>query len=536
MTKIPAFTAPAGLALLCATTAFAAADWNQWRGPQRNGVLPQSPPLMNSFPADGLKELWESEMIPSNDDGGLGSIVVANGRAYLSVVWHSDVPSETRTIDDLVMRKLGYQNPNGLGKEVVAKMEAERLALSPTLRGAKLDEHIQKWIEANLDKKQKQLFNGFVSGRFKKGKFAIPLDDFEKLQAQVDKPFASDGELKQWLEAQGFSDFVKEQVLQTVPPTKRVAEDVVVCLDLATGKTLWKAKSPGEPKGRTCSSTPAVVAGKVYAMGSTHAYCVDAQSGKQIWSAPLPTKGPGSSPLVVDGVVVVNAGRLVGYDAASGKQLWRQEKAGGANSSPVSWSSGGRNFTLSNGRNDIACLDPKTGVILWTAPAGGDCTPAIVDDVLAVQSRNPKLGALAYKLSPQGAERLWSFPIDALRTQSSPIIYGGHVYLMDDNVHYCFELATGKLTWQATVPSTISSPLLADGKIYALINNGNNVQMIKATGAERIELGKANVRAAWVPSPTIADGKLILRMKDRVRCFNLAEAPKASASAKLPFP
>jgi len=42
-------------------------------------------------------------------------------------------------------------------------------------------------------------------------------------------------------------------------------------------------------------------------------------------------------------------------------------------------------------------------------------------------------------------------------------------------------------------------------------------------GTERVEVGKANVKAAWVPSPTIADGKLLVRSKDRVRCYSLAE-------------
>ena len=31
--------------------ALAGSDWNQWRGPDRNGVLPDSPPLVNAVPA-----------------------------------------------------------------------------------------------------------------------------------------------------------------------------------------------------------------------------------------------------------------------------------------------------------------------------------------------------------------------------------------------------------------------------------------------------------------------------------------------------
>ena len=511
-----------GVVVLAVPGTGAAADWNQWRGPLRNGALPGSVRLLEAVPAGGLKELWASEEIPSADEGGLGSVVTAQGRAYLSVVWHRDVPSETRTIDDLVMRRLGHQGTGGLGKELVAKMEATRESLSPTLRGKKLDEFIEKWIADNLDAKQKQLYGGFVGGRFRKGVLAIPLGDYEKLQKVVDKPFGSATEFQQWVDGQGFSEVVKKAVVEAVPPTRRVAEDTVVCLDLGTGKTVWKAKAPGEPKGRNCSSTPAVVDGRVYALGSTHVYCVEAATGKPVWTAPLTGKAPGSSPLVAAGTLVVNAGRLAGYDAATGKELWRQEKAGGGNSSPVAWSTGGKTLVLCNSRNDIVAVDVKTGAVAWTVPGGGDSTPAIAGDVLAVQVKNPKLGFVAYKLSEGGGEKLWNHPFDPLRTQSSPIVADGRAYLMDDNTHYCWELATGKLVWQASVPSTIASPALADGKIFVLINNGNNLQIVKASGTERVELGKANVRATWCPSPTVADGKLLLRMKDRVKCFDLA--------------
>jgi len=500
-----------------------AADWNQWRGPGRNGVLPESPKLANEWPAEGPKKLWESEMIPGNDEGGHGSPVVMGKRAYLSVVWHTDVPSETRTITDLVMRNLGYQNPGGLGKELAAKMEADREALSPQLRGKKLDEYIEQWIEANLNKRQKQLMSGFVSGRFKKGKLAIPLEDYEKLNAIEDKPFATEAAFKKWLDDEGFADHVKQQVLEKVPPTQRVAEDVVICLDLETGKTIWKAAAPGEPKGRNCSSTPVVADGKVFAMGSTHLYAVDADKGKTLWSMPLPAKAPGSSPLYMDGVVVINAGKLTAYDATSGKLLWQEAKIGGGQSSPVAWKKDGKTLVIFNGRNELTAHDLKTGAIAWRTEGGGDATPSIVDDTLAVQTKNAKLGLVAFKLKLDGVEELWKFPLEVVRTQSSPIIYNGNVYLMDDGYHYCVSLASGEVRWKQPVPSTISSPLIADGKVFVMMNNGNNIQMLKATADQRVELGKANVRALWCPSPTISQGKLLVRTKDRVVCYDLRE-------------
>lgn len=514
---------PAVFAISLVTPLALAVDWPQWRGPASNGVLAEGPQLLANWKGGDLKQLWDSEEIPSNDDGGLGSVVVAGGLAYLSVVWHRDEPSETRQMNELVIRQLGHQHTGALGPELVAKMEETRLSLSPTLRGKKLEDFAKEWIDANLNQKQRQLFSGFVTNRFKKGALAMPLDILDKLAAQQQRVFANDAELRAWLDEQGFSDDVKKQVLEAVPPTRRVAEDTVVCLDLATGKTLWKTAAPGLPTGRGSSSTPCVADGKVFALGSVSAYALDAATGKLLWSAPLPQKGPGSSPTAAAGAVVINAKHLYALDAATGRELWKLESAGGGNSSPVVWSVGDRTFVVCHGRSTLDAVDVKTGQLAWSMPGGGDSTPAIRGDLLAVQTRKPEPGLVVYRIKPAGAEQLWLAPYDALRMQASPIIHKGSVFLTDNDVQLCFDATNGSQRWTAPVPGSISSPALADEKLFVMINSGNNVQVLRADSEERVELGKANVKGAWVPSPTVADGKLFVRLKDRVRCFSLTD-------------
>ena len=140
----------------------------------------------------------------------------------------------------------------------------------------------------------------------------------------------------------------------------KVAEDVVLCLDLATGKTLWKCKSPGEATGRMASSTPCVADGRVYALGSTHFYAVDAQqrqaalvraacrpkaprrrrwSWTACWSS-TPANWPRSTP-------------------RPASRSGRSRKAGGGNSSPVAWKSGDRTVVICNGRGVLAGVDLK---------------------------------------------------------------------------------------------------------------------------------------------------------------------------------
>jgi hypothetical protein len=83
-----------------------------------------------------------------------------------------------------------------LGADLVKKMETDRESLAPQLRGTKLEEFAAQWVAQNLDKKQQQLFGGYVTNRFRKGRLAIPLDVFEKLNAHRKHVFATDAAMK----------------------------------------------------------------------------------------------------------------------------------------------------------------------------------------------------------------------------------------------------------------------------------------------------------------------------------------------------
>jgi hypothetical protein len=70
-------TTAVGLLLLFAI-AVQAADWPQFRGPNRDGVWNETG-IMESFPSDGLKILWRAPV-----GWGWSSPVVARGRVFLT--------------------------------------------------------------------------------------------------------------------------------------------------------------------------------------------------------------------------------------------------------------------------------------------------------------------------------------------------------------------------------------------------------------------------------------------------------------------
>ena len=122
------------LSALCPPLLWASSTWSQWRGDGRNGQGTDDLEISLAWEEQEPELLWESDLIPSQDDGGFGSLVSDGEKAYLSLVWHRDEPTETRTITNLFLRKFGARKVN-LPPELVAKAEKARLNLSPRLRG-----------------------------------------------------------------------------------------------------------------------------------------------------------------------------------------------------------------------------------------------------------------------------------------------------------------------------------------------------------------------------------------------------------------
>ena len=88
---LKAIRAPA-LGLLLIVSGAGAADWPQWRGPNRDGVWNESG-IQSSFPATGLLPKWK---VPVGF--GFSSPIIANGKLYLS-----DLVVEKRVVHERVL-------------------------------------------------------------------------------------------------------------------------------------------------------------------------------------------------------------------------------------------------------------------------------------------------------------------------------------------------------------------------------------------------------------------------------------------------
>ncbi len=495
----------------------ASADWPQWRGPDRNGSADASSELPDQLTEENAPvKLWESAGIPSDKDGGHGSVAIADGQVFISVVWHRNEPTETRQIDKDVLSTLGHRGTTGLDPEIVEKMEADRIGLSSRTRGAALDEWANEWIESNLDKKTQLSLGSWIKSRFIKGQAAIPLSVFDTLLTAPKEPFANQKALEAWVELQNFEPALKAQILSAVPNTKKVADDVVLCLNAETGEQIWKFSNPGSPSGRSSSSTPAVADGRIYAALSDNLYCLDVSTGEEVWKAPLTgKKGPASSPLVYEGKVYLQQGVLSAFDTLTGEELWQNKDVSTSNPSPSLW----EGVILCNSKGKLLGVDAYSGATLWSVPGGGDGTPVVSGDIVVISSSLEGKNLIGYRMTDTSPSEIWSLDFLARRYGSSPIIYDGHVYYLGSERHSCISLESGEIQWEREAQSSISSPLIADGKLLVYENKGGFAAIIEATPEEYRNLGKTKIGALFCASPALVGRDLFLRTTESIACY-----------------
>jgi outer membrane protein assembly factor BamB len=527
----------------------AAADWPQWRGPNRDGIAPAGPKLLDAWPTNGAgpKLLWKSARIGSGSDGGAGSVTVADGRAFVFVhAKHSPGRQVAVTAKDL--EELGWRDdlPGDLAKQIESARMAEKVHYLNSrkqdkvrfMSGEDLDAHIKKFI-AGLEPAVSEKYGPYIEMRLRQGPTTgVEWALLAKVAALKDKECASFEELNGSLDGQltawhgGSLMYSRSRFLAKF----NRYSDTVICLDAATGKELWRQEFPGSLPQETdfgASGTPAVWDGKCYAAGSAGMYCLSVKDGSVVWQAK--TKFSNSSPLVMDGAVYVAVPEATAYDAKTGHVFWCQPALQSKSSSFTTWTHRGQHDLIlateggenANPPGGVFCLDPINGAQRWSASCPAYSTPVIVGaDTLVVIGCNA--GTMAFQITPEKAEMLWSAPNNGDVHGTSPIVWQDGVYKTAGSYSgaplQCFDLKTGAEKWSPKNGNFgqiwTSSPVLADGKI--IINaNETTVIMFKAAPEKYEELGRFNPGTANCSSPSIVAGRLFLRLKDAVACYDL---------------
>ncbi|MHA3772395.1 outer membrane protein assembly factor BamB family protein [Verrucomicrobiota bacterium sgz303538] len=315
-------------------------------------------------------------------------------------------------------------------------------------------------------------------------------------------------------------------------------KDVVVCLDVKTGKEVWKHEFPlaldpnmfeGGPR-----ATPTVDGNRVYSLSHQgDLWCLDAATGKKVWykhyqkdfGGRRPDWGFAGSPTVADNLLLCDVGgtgaSTVALNKATGDVVWKSgdDKAGYA--SPIVATLDGKQTVVVFKADHLVGYDLKDGHELWrtewkTSYDVNAATPLIVGKDRVFVSSGYNTGCALFEIKDGKANQLWRNK--NLRTQINTAVPAqGYVYGLDGNTGggnlVCLDLNTGEKKWEEKSVKG-GSLILADGKLIILSEKGELVVADASPNGFKASL-RAPVldKRCWV-QPTLSAGRLFVKDND----------------------
>jgi outer membrane protein assembly factor BamB len=327
-------------------------------------------------------------------------------------------------------------------------------------------------------------------------------------------------------------------------------DEVLSALDPATGKELWAFKYHtkyrdefGFDNGPRC--VPLVDSDTVFTHGADgDLHAVAAKTGKKLWGKNLmaeyqPKKGyfgVGAGPVVVGDVLLVNVGAkgagVVGFDKATGKELWKAGDDGPGYSSPAVLDVGGKPHAAFFTRAGVMIVRAADGKLTHTLPwrsrldaSVNAATPLVRKGEVFVTSSYGTGGTLRAVKADELAE-VWANDASLSCQYATPVLVGDHLYGVHGRADTrtgelrCVEWKTGKMLW--TVKGFgVAHVIAVDGGLLAVTEDGDAVRFAADPKAYR-EAARAKVIGGVVrAAPALADGRLYVRNEKRLTCVKL---------------
>ena len=315
--------------------------------------------------------------------------------------------------------------------------------------------------------------------------------------------------------------------------------------DAESGEELWNTEFDDRIEteyGNGPRSTPAVLDGKLYALGSHGKVAAfDAESGERLWlydavealGGSVPTWGFSSSPLVEKGLVVVELGlpgenAYLALNAVDGSVAWTTGTTTRAGyNSALAVDLEGRRQLVYVVEGQVRGIDFE-GNELWSHPwprGESHSMPIFVSPNQIYASGAEGVGAAVLRISPSSeggglaAQEVWSGS-HMKNHFSSSLVLDGHLYGFDNATLKCLDVATGELRW-AKRGYGKGSLIAADGALYVLTDRGRLVQ-VRATPEGFEEMGRVQALdgRTWT-APVLSRGQLFLRSHSEVVVYDL---------------
>ncbi len=335
--------------------------------------------------------------------------------------------------------------------------------------------------------------------------------------------------------------------------TKKDKQEVVLCLDPATGKEIWRYgydcdykahptfTGGGRPASRTGPrATPAVSGDRVFTLGATGTLlCLDTKSGKPLWEKDLlkmagrtcPTHGYCASPLIEGDKLYVQVGGGNGkavacLDKYRGDIIWFGLDDALGQATPVFVPSEDAGQVIFFTGTAAAGLSPIKGKFLWRYPWKtrydlNIATPIYHDGKVFISS-NYGTGAALLRLSGQAEpEVIWKGP-SMQNHISCSVLYQGHLYGASESRLRCVDFQTGKIMWDQPGFGK-SSLLVAEGNLIVLGEFGQ-LALAKAVPAQYTEISRCQLfdkqTLTWTV-PVLSGGRLFVRSESQLVALDL---------------
>jgi outer membrane protein assembly factor BamB len=413
MTKRSANTLFLTTSLVLLALSSSAADWPQWRGPNRQDHSPDTG-LLKQWPADGPKQAWVF------NDAGLGYS--------------------------------GYSIVGGKLYTMGLRGDTEFLICVDTKNGKQL------WATA---------VGALLKNNWGDGPRGTPAVDGNRVYALSGQGFllcadASTGK-EQWKVAMrdfggktpgwGFTESVLVDGNKVIC-TPGGGQGTLLALDKATGKKIWQ--TAGWTDGAHYSSCIAADHNGVrqlIQLTSQNVAGVDANTGKLLWKSEWPGKTAViPTPIFKDGHVYVTSGYNVGCKLV-------KIGAGNAvtevymNQNMINHHGGvvlvGGHLYGHSDRGGWTCQDFKTGAVVWSADRSklGKGAVHYADGMLYCVEEASGTVALV-EASPKGWNEKGRFKLTPQTTQRSPqgriwthpVVVDGKLYLRDQELLHCYDV------------------------------------------------------------------------------------------------
>lgn len=282
-------------------------------------------------------------------------------------------------------------------------------------------------------------------------------------------------------------------------------------------------------KNSHASPTPVVEGDRVYVHFGAEGTAAVSTSGGILWKVRLQYEsqhGNGGSPVLHGDLLILNCDGfdeafIIALDKHTGKTRWRTFRPrpwSQAYSTPLAIRVADRDQIVSVGAFHAAAYDPLSGKEIWRVsyPDGFSNVPRPVygDGLVFITTGFQQPAILAVRPDGKGdvtrTHIAWTLSRGAPLTPS-PLLVGAELYVVTDaGIASSIDARTGTIHWQQRLGGRMSaSPVLADGRIYFLDEEGTTTVVSPATPFRRIATNTLDGPA--FASMAVASGSFFIR-------------------------